>query len=273
MRRIKIHPSMAVLVPFYIFLGRGKEFFLILSIVLMHEVFHIITGRIFGLRFKEIMLTPIGIRAVIPNIGSIGMGKRIIVYLSGPVSNFILGLILIFIIPKSEILSFAANASFCIGIFNLLPVLPLDAGNIFFQVLSAKHGVLNAADIMKKAGTAISVLMIVAGIFQLILYGFNVSLLLIGIFIYKNNENEHFNRKTDFFKYICSMEKSSAMPVKSLIAWDNTAFLEIIKRFNYDNYYLVYVNGRFVEQTEIFDLMLKYGSDCKICVSKELSFP
>ena len=121
----------------------GVQFLLIwvacvLVSILVHEFGHVVMGRLFG-SHGHIVLYSFGGLAVgssqIPN-----WWKRILVYLAGPVAGFLLfGLLTIGInfLDVSQINRIAEAAIFDLieinlfwGVFNLLPIWPLDGGQI-----------------------------------------------------------------------------------------------------------------------------------------------
>lgn len=248
MNKVKIHPSLYVIVPFYICLGLGLEFFIVLMIVIFHELGHIAVSRLMGLKLKYILITPIGIKAEINNINLLSITKRLMIYIAGPALNLITCILFRVIGYENYILRYLSDVNFYIFLFNMLPVLPLDAGNIFFNVFSYFKGVINSAKIMKRLGKLVGFLIILIGITQLVLSGYNMSALLIGIFIIKNNDNEYFLRVKEFYSYLSTFSNEYTgryLMVKKYFIEKNTVFSEIVKYFNYDFFYeVVFSNSK-----------------------------
>lgn len=105
---------------------------LLLLSVLLHELGHITAMRIFGVPLEEIGLYPFGVQ--IRQGGSQGgYGQDVIIYLSGcGVSLLLAGL---FYLTNHPLWS-AVNLA--LGLFNLLPILPLDGGQAL-KSLCRKH--------------------------------------------------------------------------------------------------------------------------------------
>ena len=86
------------------------------------------------------------------------------IYIAGPALNLITCILFRVIGYENYILRYLSDVNFYIFLFNMLPVLPLDAGNIFFNVFSYFKGVINSAKIMKRFGKLVGFLIILIGI-------------------------------------------------------------------------------------------------------------
>jgi len=94
----------------------------------VHEFGHIICLLILGEKPRLIELSFYGIRLERKNdcLKSI---ENIAVYASGPLANFILSAAFI-ALSSTETSVNAAVTSLCVGLFNMLPCMPLDGGNL-----------------------------------------------------------------------------------------------------------------------------------------------
>ena len=88
---------------------------------------HIIFATIFGKKIKKIKLSLAGICVTFSN-EYLSVIKRIIMYLVGPISNFVLALIF-------NNINFIYEVNLFLGILNLLPIYPLDGYNILLAIL------------------------------------------------------------------------------------------------------------------------------------------
>lgn len=94
----------------------------------IHEVGHIICLFILGEKPKLIELSFYGVRLE-RNNDCMSVSRNIAVYLSGPAANFILSGILFLFAGIYGIKTMAVTSA-CVGIFNMLPCIPLDGGNL-----------------------------------------------------------------------------------------------------------------------------------------------
>ena len=110
----------------------------------VHEAGHLLAIRALGSRVEELRLTGLG--AVMIPRGSFGYGAECLVALAGPVASLLLALVTS---PWNQTL---AGVSLVLGLFNFLPLAPLDGGRVLGAVLA--H--LTGPDAGEKAGRWVS---------------------------------------------------------------------------------------------------------------------
>lgn len=103
--------------------------------ILIHEITHIIVGGLFGYKLKKFRFVPFGTVIEFKETPKINKSiiKNLIVYISGPLSNFLI----CFFVYNSKI-SIAKDiffTNFLLGIFNLFPITPLDGSKIIKELL------------------------------------------------------------------------------------------------------------------------------------------
>ncbi|MEA4815780.1 MAG: site-2 protease family protein [Lachnospiraceae bacterium] len=236
-RKININPSLFLFAAFFYIDGSLPLFLKLIIFVTMHEASHIITALMFKCKFYSINISPIGERAVIKNIERLSFIKRIFIYASGPLSNFTAALI-IFLFFKDDLL---IKINMFIGLFNLLPIFPLDGGMIAFHAIGRKTGVLNSAGFIISLSRILGYIMVICGFIQTILFPFNLSLLLIGIFIIHSQENAYAEIFMNFIDSMSSKNqfKNRILPIKIFILEKTGELKSIIRLFSYDSYSLI----------------------------------
>lgn len=138
--RISISPTLFAMGVFFVAFGRAYEFVCSLTAVMLHEFAHARVAKKLGYALNEIKLMPYGASLC----GSVDMSPKheILIAAAGPIVNLVLGLVFAamwWIVPSS----YAFTQVFCvcnmyIGIFNMLPVYPLDGGRITLALLSCR---------------------------------------------------------------------------------------------------------------------------------------
>ena len=98
--------------------------------VISHEIFHIIAALIFKARLYDFRPTPIGIKARLKQSPK-SFKKQAAIFIAGPLGNILLAMLFI---GRSGFLHNLSEANLAIGIFNMLPVYPLDGSQIFIIV-------------------------------------------------------------------------------------------------------------------------------------------
>lgn len=127
------------------FLYKINIYFIFLISILLHEMAHMIVGVCLGLKIKKIMFNPLGV--CLEFIGyreNKKTIKRIIINLSGPLFNFIFAIIISHLNIEYKLKIDLFYTNLLLGIFNLLPIIPLDGGKILKEILSIKFGYKNA---------------------------------------------------------------------------------------------------------------------------------
>jgi Zn-dependent protease len=145
--------------------------------VVLHEYGHALTARHFGIRTRAITLLPIGGVAVLERNPSSPV-QELWIAAAGPAVNFLLaGLIFALMLTtggiSSGLFSGSAEAStlswlfrlnLLLGVFNLLPALPMDGGRILRASLALRMSNLEATRIASRAARGIAALMIFFGL-------------------------------------------------------------------------------------------------------------
>lgn len=112
--------------------------------IFIHEIAHIIVAKIYKINIKNLRVLLFGFSMQIANNKNNKIKQKILMYLIGPISNFLLAIIFYFLnIDHIEKLKFVYT-NLCLGIFNLLPIFPLDGGNILKELLKVKYKNLKA---------------------------------------------------------------------------------------------------------------------------------
>jgi len=182
--RIYISPVMFVMALYFVAIGMSFEFVCSLAAVLLHECAHARVARRFGYELNIIKLMPYG-AALCGNI-ELRPKHETVIAIAGPLFNLVTAALLAalwWLVPQSYVFTQAfCAANLYIGLFNLIPVYPLDGGRIALAVLTARLGRACANKIMR-------ILSAVFGIAALVLFGIsavytpNLCLLSVGLFM------------------------------------------------------------------------------------------
>ena len=156
--KIKFKPSFFIVAAFSVCMGFGQYFLTLFILVILHELCHIFTAGIWGLKTKTVTVTPIGTYAEINGINDIHITKRLLIVLAGPLFN--LALCPFCKTPLRQI-------NFALALFNLLPLYPLDGGRIFHYIISYFTGVLRGNILAVKLSIILSMSLVSAGLVQL----------------------------------------------------------------------------------------------------------
>jgi len=98
---------------------------------LWHETGHLLMLFIFGVRISKVRITVFG-AAIQSEYQCLSRRKKMLVLLAGPIFSLLLSAILFYMCyQKFKLMLFlSAAVNLTLGLVNLLPVIPLDGGNI-----------------------------------------------------------------------------------------------------------------------------------------------
>ena len=154
--------------------------------VLIHELGHAVTARMYGVHTRSITLWLLGGVAQLDSMPR-QRGAEAVVAIVGPVVSFALALIfwgVVLITPTDFaatrfVLKYLAGTNLVLAIFNLLPALPLDGGRVLRSLLALRMDYLHAT---QAAGAVSKVLAVGLGIFGFL--GGHLMLMLIAFFVF-----------------------------------------------------------------------------------------
>lgn len=235
--------------------------------LMIHEAFHILTGYFFFGGIIRPSLTPAGFRASWDKIRP-DCVKQLIICASGPFGNITVSVILYLIPADTELIKGLIRANIFTGIFNLIPLYPMDGGNILLTLLYKNAGSGKAYLIMKKTGQYVRFFMLAAGIYILV-DNLNPSLLLTVIFlpgagalkrsVNRMNLNALIRRKERILK-------KRAYPVRHVLTLKSVGLGEAILLLDYDRYHIIHIANeelevvRVITEKQLLDAIIALNS-------------
>jgi Zn-dependent protease len=147
--------------------------------VVLHEFGHSLTARRFGVQVRRILLMPIGGMAEFDSIPR-QPGRELLITIAGPAVNFIIaGLIAVAVgvpagwpfgeydFPASTVgfLQVVLHWNLLMGLFNLVPVFPMDGGRIFRALLATRVRYVRATFVAATLGKVLAGTGVIIGIF------------------------------------------------------------------------------------------------------------
>ena len=173
----------------------------IFGCVLLHELGHALTARLFGVRTRDITLYPIGGVASLERMPEKPL-QEMAIAVAGPAVNLVIVVLLLpaasclapngltafrlddglaVMAAKFTIILMVANGA--LMVFNLLPAFPMDGGRVFRAFLALMMDRVRATEIASAVGVALALLLIAVG-FASPFTGFGTPILaLVGAFV------------------------------------------------------------------------------------------
>ncbi len=227
---IKFRPSFFILILLMIALRYLEQFFIAYFFMAVHELIHIALAKEYGGNVKGIVFMPTGLRADIQGLETIELAKRSVVIGIPPLFNIVLGIVF-----GS---SFTGAANILIGIFNLMPVYPLDGSRLLLYIGGYMCGTLRAGKLIANVSYIFCITFIILGFMQMVLLNYNPSLLLAAVYIIK--ESRKYEQAAAYYLYRTLIAKGrNIYRCRKIAADSNTDIKSIVYRLGIDYYTLI----------------------------------
>ena len=184
--KIKIHPIFYVVAFITIITGFFKDFSYIMSIIVIHEVGHILTSLYFKWNIEKIIILPFGGLTLFNEKINKPLKEELLIAVSGPVIQ-----LLVFSFNSNLLL---LKYHYFLLVFNLLPIIPLDGSkilNLMFNFL-----------LPFKLSHILTIVISLFLCFFLFCIKFNLTTLIICIFLALKIMEEYFSHKSIFNKFL-----------------------------------------------------------------------
>lgn len=152
--------------------------------VILHEAVHILVANNFGLRLSSFKIHITGAGTEIDYIDDLSENRKLILYVSGPLFNFVSAMVLIFL--KSEYgLNVESSIWINLGLlfFNMLPAYPLDGVRIYEILLSKKILYKKAKKLLVRASFMVAAFIMIGFLLTIYIHKVNISLLLASVLL------------------------------------------------------------------------------------------
>lgn len=152
--------------------------------LILHEAVHILVANKFGLRLNSFKIHITGAGTEIDDIDDLSENRKLILYVSGPLFNFVSAMVLLFL--KSEYgLNVESSIWINLGLlfFNMLPAYPLDGVRIYEILLSKKILYKKAKKLLVRASFMVAAFIMIGFLLTIYIHKVNISLLLASVLL------------------------------------------------------------------------------------------
>jgi stage IV sporulation protein FB len=273
---IRIHPTFLFVLVVYGVLGLAAQALLVFSLVLGHELAHLLTAKAYGFKVSGIELFPFGGAAYCDDLFEGRKLEESVMALAGPAFN----LILLFGIQvlrwngmwTGELANDFVRYNFWLAAFNLIPVLPLDGGRVLRALCAEGFGFVRTTKFLARSGQWLGVLFALYG---MILWdkgkfteGSLTFIILGGFFWYTGNKEisaAHIRFLRQLTRKKEELLKKGLMRSKWLTVHKNTPLVRIVEEFTPDRYAMVSLTneemglGKIFTETDVVEGMMREG--------------
>lgn len=183
--QIRLNLQIFLFIIVFILTHQIKAYSFLMFFAFVHELGHLITGLLLGLKPKSLKIMPFGVSINFEDYGYIKLHeiKKIIIAFLGPLTNFIIAIVSYILPIFNETKELIIYSNILIGLFNLIPMYPLDGGRILKSIFRLK----NTEDKTNKMTNEISniILIFLTAISSItIIYFKNISILFILMYLW-----------------------------------------------------------------------------------------
>lgn len=231
---ICMHPLFIVALLAAAITGYGDIFMLVFAVVLVHELCHTAVAAILHYEITRVELMPFGGVARIEGLGEGRPSDEAIIALAGPLGNMLLitgalALDWLFALPEYGLMLFlTVNAT--MGLFNLLPALPLDGGRVLRAALLRPLGPVKAARCGALCGIVLAAALASYGIWGLFFGILNLSIFFVAIFLMMAAVREY-RRAPFLLAGIARGSRRHTRPVNHLAAASEETLSSLVHSF------------------------------------------
>lgn len=181
---IRVNLVFLLLAALYVVLGMGLEVLIIVTSLVIHEMAHALVARLLGVKVSDIEILPFGGQARMEDINGLEPEIEIYIALAGPlVSLSLAGMCYFLHIWPTPAGIFLIRLNLGLGLFNLLPALPLDGGRIIRAAFSGHLGFKRATSYAALLGQIIGVGMVGTGTWLSLRDISAINLIILGILL------------------------------------------------------------------------------------------
>lgn len=271
MKNIRINPLFFFVLLISVFLKIEEKFLFAFLTATLHETGHLLMIKGSKVELKYIKIEPFGISIKLKSQFISDPKEEIKIAIAGPLFNFAVSFICLILLRDKT--HFLIISNLCMGVFNLVPALPLDGGRILKAHLFKKTGYLKSYKLTLVVTRIISTLTVISGLFILYITKFNFSVCIIGFFLFFNLFSEKNHTYFFMLKEITSYKEKNKeiekMPVTHIAVNKNFYIRKIFYDLSLWGYHIFSVveNGKILRtftEGELMEGMIKYGSSARV---------
>ncbi len=238
---IVIHPLFILFGVYCYFCGRLSVFICYTLSALIHELGHFVVAYKLGYKLLQIILMPYGAE-LCGELDEFLYKDEIKIALAGPITSVLLSGFLVmawWIFPNlyNFTIEMCVSSVVC-GVFNMLPVFPLDGGRVLVSWLSIKNPRAKAVSYAKISTRVLGVLLLIM-FFISFWYGLNLSFAFVSVMLLEASFNK--SDKSCYFLVTNLkgklLSKNKVIDVQEVVVNKNTPIYSIVRKLSLQKYY------------------------------------
>ena len=142
--KIEINLKIIFMIILFFLINNLSTYIFFLIFILIHELGHLFVGILIGGVPEKMTISPFGMALEFYSYGKNKIIYKILFFSIGPVINIVIAWIVNLFGSKNELTQMIIHINIAIGIFNLIPILPLDGGKILREIAKCIFGIEKA---------------------------------------------------------------------------------------------------------------------------------
>lgn len=213
--QIKINLKIVFFIIVFFITKQIKVYGILMIFAFFHELGHLVAGILLGFKPKSITINPLGLAInfktkiddynnKILKANTLAV-KKMIIAICGPVVNFAIAIFVYsyntnFIGTQNEVI---VIANILIGVFNLIPIYPLDGGRILKNILYIFSGLEKSNTYMNIVSNIVIIILTIISSIS-IMYFKNIAILLAIAYLWVLviNDNRLFSQKQKIYNEV-----------------------------------------------------------------------
>ena len=161
---IRVAPGTVPVLVLFVMLASPEGLAVLLLAAICHELGHYLVLRYCGAVVERVSVTPFGVALQLAPRPQLSYGREIAAVAAGPAVNLLLALVLSALGSLKEWAYAAAGAHLVLGLFNLLPIRPLDGGTILWLAVAWRWDPFVADRVARMIGGAAVLVICTCGV-------------------------------------------------------------------------------------------------------------
>lgn len=244
---MRVNPLFLLLLCIYCALGLARQVLCIFGAVLVHELAHTVVARLMGTNITEVELLPFGGQAKTEDFLAIHPEREIYIALAGPLTSLALagGVFLVKANLGEWDLLFFMRINLVLGLFNLIPALPLDGGRVLRAVLANRVGFRRATRAAALLGEVVALALVAYGGYVAYHFREGANFIFVGILLFWAARKEARFLAYAFMRYLVhkkgELSKKGVLPVYQVVSTPQTLITDILNSTSPSSYMMVMV--------------------------------
>ena len=208
--QIKINLQIFLFIIIFVLTHQIEIYAWVMLFAFIHEVGHMLAGLLLKLKPKTLSLMPFGISITFETYGykKLIETKKIIIALAGPLTNFLIAVLVALLHIDTNLKHTIIYSNILIGVFNLIPLYPLDGGRILKGIIRSRFSKIKSEEIINRISNLVIILLTAISSIAII-YFKNLAILFIlaYLWIIVIKENKKYSIKMKMYNTIQKTNK------------------------------------------------------------------